>query len=205
VWDSETRTPLATCNQKTAFTNSNLIRPSFSTEWVRDSRFGSDAHTILSVGAYGAWIWKWSEGKDDCSGDIIRLDRDRGRNSGDIRTGAFSPDLKSVVTTSDDGSRCGIWKRIQSRSWTLRPRSFQVATSRPVRNSARTESRSQSAAMTVSFRLQIFRHSPLVTRRFSCRAPSCLQRFGRTLLPPTIRWCRVSANCDERLEMTARA
>jgi WD40 repeat protein len=106
VWNSETLAEIATCNQKRAFGDNKVTQSCDSPEWVRDSRFVGDASTILSVGPYGAWLWKLNsfdsrtnESGDSCR-NIIRLEDGHSKA---VRTGAPSPDLKSVVTTSDDG------------------------------------------------------------------------------------------------------
>src|SRR5262249_50148030 len=71
--------------------------------WVCDSRFSRGGDAILSVGPYGAWIWRncpdCNDEKDTarCT-DAVRM---RGHTK-DVRTGAFSPDGRFVVTTSDD-------------------------------------------------------------------------------------------------------
>src|SRR5262249_54383 len=107
VWDDKTLTEIATCDQKSVFRDSTLNYSCDSPNWVRDSRFGGDASTILSVGRYGAWIWKLNfsdariRGSGDGSGNIIYL---TGGHDKAVRTGAFDPDGKFVVTTSDDGT-----------------------------------------------------------------------------------------------------
>jgi WD40 repeat protein len=113
VWDSKSLADIATCDQRSVFPNGGFSESCDSPNWVRDSRFGGDAGTILSVGPYGAWIWKLSsaggriKGSGDHCGDIIYLTG--GHHDKAVRTGAFDPDRKSVVTTSDDGT-VRVWK-----------------------------------------------------------------------------------------------
>jgi WD40 repeat protein len=104
VWDSGARTRIITCSQDNVFRDSKVTRSAGSTDWVRDSRFGGVGQTILSVGRYGAWIWQAN--CPDCKNELDTARcTDAVRMVGhtkDVRTGAFTPDLKFVVTTSDD-------------------------------------------------------------------------------------------------------
>src|SRR5262249_11820352 len=106
VWDSETLTRKLTCTQDKVFRDIRLSPRPGSTVWVRDAQFGRAGSNIFSVGRYGGWIWnsdcpKCREQRDTehCS----PLARMVGHTK-DVRTGVFSPDLRFVVTTSDDGT-----------------------------------------------------------------------------------------------------
>src|SRR5262249_17632467 len=96
LWDGQTYEHIKTCKQTEAFSGVPRPEPAGSMNWVRDTRFAYDRDTVLSVGTYGAWIWNVDEPCDKA----IRM---RGHQK-DTRTGAMSPNGKSVVTTSDDGT-----------------------------------------------------------------------------------------------------
>jgi WD40 repeat protein len=96
VWESSSRKKLSACKQDEAFAGYQPSQSEGTTQWVRDSRFGQSADTVLSAGRYGAWIWSPK--------DVLNC-QPKARMVGhraDVRTGAFSPDWKKVVTTSDD-------------------------------------------------------------------------------------------------------
>jgi WD40 repeat protein len=106
VWDSETLTKRLTCTQDNVFRDVALPPRPGSTVWVRDAQFGRSGSNVVSVGRYGGWIWnsdcpqcKEQKDTEQCS----PLARMEGHTS-DVRTGVFSPDLRFVVTTSDDGT-----------------------------------------------------------------------------------------------------
>src|SRR5262249_35814445 len=106
VWDSETLTNRLTCTQDKVFKDIRLSPRPGSTAWVRDAQFGRSGSNIFSVGRYGGWIWnsdcpqcKEQKDTEHCSPIARMVGHTR-----DVRTGVFSPDLRFVVTTSDDGT-----------------------------------------------------------------------------------------------------
>jgi WD40 repeat protein len=106
VWDSRKRSEPIICRQDDAFHGNQRSHYDGSVNWVRDSRFGESAGTVLSVGSYGAWIWNpncstCASGNDNnhCPSTIRMIGHTK-----DVRTGSFSPDWKIVLTTSDDGT-----------------------------------------------------------------------------------------------------
>jgi WD40 repeat protein len=103
VWDSNSFSPIAWCAGNNIIPDNRRILQSTpngvfkpGSPWIRDSRFSDDGSKVISSGYFGkAWVWTIREGK--CNGVVIL----NGHLS-DVRTGAFSPDGRRAVTTSDD-------------------------------------------------------------------------------------------------------
>ena len=107
IWDTAARRKTMTCIQNEAFRGLKYNRAENSTDWVRDSRFGKTHERVLSTGTHGAWIWSPTCKQCDPDDTITCLPLVRMREADhtkDFRTGAFSPDWNTVLTTSDDGT-----------------------------------------------------------------------------------------------------
>jgi WD40 repeat protein len=101
IWDLLTGKKLTTCIQDQVF--AGYAAPPGSTSWVRDTRFGQTAETILSAGRYGAWIW--TPDCKTCSAHgtaSCELKSPMVGHSADVRTAMFNSNWTKVVTTSDD-------------------------------------------------------------------------------------------------------
>jgi WD40 repeat protein len=107
IWDSAARRKTMTCIQNEAFPDAQINRAENSTDWVRDSRFGETHERVLSAGTHGAWIWSPTCKQCNPDDSITCLPLVRMRevdHTKDFRTATFSPDWKTVLTTSDDGT-----------------------------------------------------------------------------------------------------
>ncbi len=98
VWNAKTLKKIGSCRFEDAIkvTDRKPARHKASLNWIRDSQFSLDGERVVSVGPYGA-AWIWNADAPDCGHSVLLLGHED-----DVRTGAFSPDGRLVVTTSDD-------------------------------------------------------------------------------------------------------
>ncbi|RWP58618.1 WD40 repeat domain-containing protein [Mesorhizobium sp.] len=116
VWDTNSMTMIAQCDQRYVVPAAERTpgQHKASLKWIRDSQFSRDGRHIVSVGPYRT-AWIWSPDDATCEHRVSlsgHLD--------DVRTGAFSPDGKLVVTTSDDDT-VRIWDATTGRERQLLP------------------------------------------------------------------------------------